>query len=71
MGPYTLQAAGPRIIENFLDVSHLMFVHEGLLGDSEFAEIKDYQVYEEDGVLASEEIIVYQPDAGWNGARRT
>lgn len=67
MGPYTLQAAGPRIIENFLDVSHLMFVHEGLLGDSEFAEINDYRVMEEDGVLRSEEIIVYQPDADGTG----
>ncbi|SDO59436.1 vanillate O-demethylase monooxygenase subunit [Paenibacillus sp. yr247] len=62
MGPYTLQAAGPRLIENFLDVSHLMFVHEGLLGDSNFTEIADYHVVEEDGVLRSEEIIVYQPD---------
>jgi phenylpropionate dioxygenase-like ring-hydroxylating dioxygenase large terminal subunit len=67
MGPYTLQAAGPRIIENFLDVSHLMFVHEGLLGDSDFAEINDYHVLEEDGVLRSEEIIVYQPDADGTG----
>ncbi|NQX62946.1 aromatic ring-hydroxylating oxygenase subunit alpha [Paenibacillus qinlingensis] len=67
MGPYTLQAAGPRIIENFLDVSHLMFVHEGLLGDSDFAEINDYRVLEEDGVLRSEEIIVYQPDADGTG----
>lgn len=67
MGPYTLQAAGPRIIENFLDVSHLMFVHEGLLGDSDFAEIGDYQVHEEDGVLTSEEIVVYQPDPDGTG----
>ncbi|MBP1966387.1 aromatic ring-hydroxylating oxygenase subunit alpha [Paenibacillus aceris] len=67
MGPYTLQAAGPRIIENFLDVSHLMFVHEGMLGDSEYAEIGDYQVHEEDGVLTSEEIVVYQPDPDGTG----
>ncbi|OAS13406.1 aromatic ring-hydroxylating oxygenase subunit alpha [Paenibacillus oryzisoli] len=67
MGPYTLQAAGPRIIENFLDVSHLMFVHEGLLGDSDWAEINDYHVVEEDGVLRSDEIIIYQPDADGTG----
>ncbi|GGA15733.1 (2Fe-2S)-binding protein [Paenibacillus marchantiophytorum] len=67
MGPYTLQAAGPRIIENFLDVSHLMFVHEGHLGDSAYAEINDYQVQEENGVLTSEEIIVYQPDSDGTG----
>ncbi|MBD0383354.1 aromatic ring-hydroxylating oxygenase subunit alpha [Paenibacillus sedimenti] len=67
MGPYALEAAGPRIIENFLDVSHLMFVHEGLLGDSEFAEIADYHVHEVDGVLRSDEIVVYQPDADGTG----
>ncbi|WNR45071.1 aromatic ring-hydroxylating dioxygenase subunit alpha [Paenibacillus roseipurpureus] len=67
MGPYALQAAGPRIIENFLDVSHLMFVHEGLLGDTAYAEVNDYHVIEEDGVLRSEEIVVYQPDADGTG----
>ncbi|RTE10586.1 aromatic ring-hydroxylating oxygenase subunit alpha [Paenibacillus whitsoniae] len=67
MGPYTLQAAGPRVVENFLDVSHLMFVHEGLLGDADYAEIDDYRVMEEDGVLRTEEIVVYQPDADGTG----
>ncbi|OXM87763.1 aromatic ring-hydroxylating oxygenase subunit alpha [Paenibacillus rigui] len=67
MGPYTLQAAGPRVIENFLDVSHFMFVHEGLLGDSAFPEIEDYHVHEVNGVLRSDEIVVYQPDPDGTG----
>ncbi|MFC5530158.1 Rieske 2Fe-2S domain-containing protein [Cohnella yongneupensis] len=67
MGPYELAAAGPRIVENFLDVSHLMFVHEGLLGDSRYSEIQDYRVNELDGVLRSDEIVVYQPDADGRG----
>ncbi len=67
MGPYKLNAAGPRVIENFLDVSHLMFVHEGLLGDSEFPEISDYQVHQKNGVLVSDEIEVYQPDPDGRG----
>ncbi|WP_139367374.1 aromatic ring-hydroxylating oxygenase subunit alpha [Metabacillus halosaccharovorans] len=67
MGPYELEAAGPRVIENFLDVSHLMFVHEGLLGDSQFPEISDYQVYQKDGVLISDEIDIYQPDPDGRG----
>ncbi|MFD0694374.1 Rieske 2Fe-2S domain-containing protein [Paenibacillus sp. GCM10027628] len=67
MGPYALEAAGPRIIENFLDVSHLMFVHEGLLGNSQFAEIGDYHVHDEGGVLRTDEIVVYQPDADGTG----
>jgi phenylpropionate dioxygenase-like ring-hydroxylating dioxygenase large terminal subunit len=67
MGPYDLAAAGPRIVENFLDVSHLMFVHEGMLGDSRFPEIQDYRVYEHDGVIRTDEIVVFQPDADGRG----
>ncbi len=67
MGPYDLAAAGPRVIENFLDVSHLMFVHEGLLGDSQFPEISDYQVHYRDGILISDEIDIYQPDPDGRG----
>ena len=67
MGPYELDAAGPRVIENFLDVSHLMFVHEGLLGDSQFPEISDYQVHQKDGTIISDEIDIYQPDPDGRG----
>lgn len=67
MGPYEIEAAGPRVIENFLDVSHLMFVHEGLLGDSQFSEISDYQVHQLNDFLISDEIKVYQPDPDGRG----
>ncbi|UJF32698.1 aromatic ring-hydroxylating oxygenase subunit alpha [Paenibacillus hexagrammi] len=67
MGPYQLRAAAPRLIENFLDVSHLMFVHEGLLGDSQFAEIGDYHVHQLEGALRSDEITVYQPNPDGTG----
>ena len=67
MGPYDVEAAGPRVIENFLDVSHLMFVHEGLLGDAQYAEINDYRVRDEDGTLVTDEIDVYQPDPDGRG----
>ncbi len=32
-GPYHFNASGPRAVENFLDVTHFPFVHEGILGD--------------------------------------
>ncbi|MGN1387673.1 MAG: Rieske 2Fe-2S domain-containing protein [Bacillus sp. (in: firmicutes)] len=67
MGPYDVEAAGPRVIENFLDVSHLMFVHEGLLGDTQYAEINDYRVRDENGILVTDEINVYQPDPDGRG----
>ena len=41
-GPYPIRAAAPRVIENFLDASHFPFVHEGILGDRDHAELGDY-----------------------------
>lgn len=67
MGPYEVAAAGPRVVENFLDVSHLMYVHEGMLGDSAYSEINDYRVHEMDGALRTDEIEVYQPDPDGRG----
>lgn len=66
-GPYTIEASGPRAIENFLDVTHFPFVHQGLLGDPAHAEIADYEVETTpDGVTASN-ISVWQPDPDGTG----
>ncbi|MBU6081272.1 aromatic ring-hydroxylating dioxygenase subunit alpha [Allobacillus halotolerans] len=62
-GPYEVKANAPRIIENFIDVAHLMFVHEGMLGDADHAEVVDYQVDFVDGRLITSKIPVYQPNA--------
>jgi phenylpropionate dioxygenase-like ring-hydroxylating dioxygenase large terminal subunit len=32
-GPYRVESSAPRIVENFLDLAHFGFVHEGWLGD--------------------------------------
>jgi phenylpropionate dioxygenase-like ring-hydroxylating dioxygenase large terminal subunit len=61
-GPYRIRANGPRIIENFLDVGHFPFVHEGLLGDAARPEIQDYEAtIGPDGVIASD-VRIWQPD---------
>ena len=39
-----MNAAAPRIVENFLDVAHFPFVHENYLGIKNKAEINDYNV---------------------------
>lgn len=66
-GPYTMNAAAPRVVENFLDVAHLSFVHDGLLGDSAHPELPDYQVQtDESGIIASN-ISIYQPDPDGTG----
>lgn len=45
-GPYDVRSSGPRIVENFLDMAHFAFVHEGILGDQDQAAIADYTVEE-------------------------
>jgi phenylpropionate dioxygenase-like ring-hydroxylating dioxygenase large terminal subunit len=66
-GPYPFKAAGPRAIENFLDVTHFPFVHAGLLGDPRHPEISDYEAeITEEGVTAKD-ITVWQPDPDGSG----
>lgn len=66
-GPYHFQAAAPRVIENFLDVAHFPFVHEGSLGDPRHPEISDYEArITEEGVI-SEGIRVWQPNPDGTG----
>jgi len=61
-GPYRVRASAPRVVENFLDVGHFPFVHEGILGDRSRPEIAEYDaVVSADGVLATG-VKVYQPD---------
>ena len=61
-GPYRVPASGPRIIENFLDIAHFPFVHEGILGVKDRPEIADYEAdITPDGVEARG-VQVYQPD---------
>jgi phenylpropionate dioxygenase-like ring-hydroxylating dioxygenase large terminal subunit len=43
-GPYAVQASAPRIVENFLDLAHFGFVHEGLLGDRGHTALDDYRI---------------------------
>src|SRR3954470_3568993 len=61
-GPYPVNASGPRIVENFLDVGHFPFVHEHILGTRERPEIEEYEAeILPDGVEARS-VRLYQPD---------
>lgn len=66
-GPYEFRAAAPRVVENFLDVGHFAFVHDGLLGDAAHPEIPDYQVsVAADGIMI-QDVSVYQPNPDGTG----
>jgi len=43
-GPYDVAASAPRIVENFLDMAHFGFVHEGWLGDRDHTALADYRI---------------------------
>jgi phenylpropionate dioxygenase-like ring-hydroxylating dioxygenase large terminal subunit len=65
--PFTYRAGAPRAVENFLDVGHFPFVHEGLLGDRNHTKIDDYEVASNrDGILATK-VKVWQPDPDGTG----
>lgn len=61
-GPYKMQASGPRIIENFLDIAHFPFVHEGILGDQSHPEIEDYEAEIGSTGVTAKGVRVWQPD---------
>jgi phenylpropionate dioxygenase-like ring-hydroxylating dioxygenase large terminal subunit len=66
-GPYSFRAKGPRVVENFLDVAHLGFVHAGLLGDAQHAEMEDYEVGMGPHGPDAREIRIWQPDPDGTG----
>jgi phenylpropionate dioxygenase-like ring-hydroxylating dioxygenase large terminal subunit len=64
-GPYGVRTSAPRIIENFLDMGHFPFVHDGILGERPRTEVADYKVHAPrlgHGPAASE-CVFWQPGA--------
>jgi phenylpropionate dioxygenase-like ring-hydroxylating dioxygenase large terminal subunit len=66
-GPYAVDASGPRVVENFLDVTHFPFVHRGLLGDPAHPEISDYAATIGPDGITARDISVWQPDPDGTG----
>jgi phenylpropionate dioxygenase-like ring-hydroxylating dioxygenase large terminal subunit len=66
-GPYDVNTSAPRLIENFLDLSHFGFVHEGWLGARSHAQVETGQVEEGAEGLQAKACKVWQP-RGYAGA---
>lgn len=63
IGPFgPVQAGGPRILENFLDIAHLPWLHGGTLGDQGFPAIADYEVERTAYGLEATNVRIYSPD---------
>lgn len=66
-GPYEFHAAAPRVVENFLDVAHFPYVHEGILGDRDKPQIPDFEVERTKHGIRALDVEVWQPDAYGTG----
>lgn len=66
-GPRPVAASGPRLVENFLDIAHFPFVHEGYLGDRDHTDIDDYTATLTADGLVTSEIKVWQPNPDGTG----
>ena len=64
LGPKPLNACGPRIVENFLDVAHFPYVHADYLGQVPHTEVKDYDVAVVGDELHATNVIAWQPKPG-------
>lgn len=62
-GPYDVATSAPRIVENFLDMSHFGFIHEGWLGSRETTAMRPYQVATTPTGFIATECFAWQPQS--------
>jgi phenylpropionate dioxygenase-like ring-hydroxylating dioxygenase large terminal subunit len=62
-GPYDVPTSAPRLVENFLDMTHFGFVHAGYLGDPAHTGLAAYEVHEHAGGITVPDCAVWQPKA--------
>jgi Phenylpropionate dioxygenase and related ring-hydroxylating dioxygenases, large terminal subunit len=67
MGPYNCHTSPFRAFENGFDVSHFCFAHEGFVGDSQKAEIEDYEVEVDTNGITVSNLQMWQPDHDGTG----
>ena len=63
-GPYHIRASAPRLLENFVDVAHFPFVHDGLLGDQRHPQIEEYEVEVGPSGVIARDVRIWQPKPG-------
>jgi phenylpropionate dioxygenase-like ring-hydroxylating dioxygenase large terminal subunit len=65
-GPYDVATSAPRIVENFLDMAHFGFVHDGLLGMRAKTAIDDCDVKATPHGLLAAQCRAWQPQSNVN-----
>ncbi len=62
------RSSAPRTLENFIDVNHVPFVHNGTLGNPEYAITSSYKVEVKEDGIHIHEAGAWQVDPKMNGA---
>lgn len=62
-GPYDVASSAPRVVENFLDMAHFGFVHEGWLGARAHTAVPDYRVEDTPTGLRAFDCRAWQPQS--------
>ena len=62
-GPYDVATSAPRIVENFLDLAHFGFVHDGWLGMRGATHVEDYRVDSTPTGLLATQCKAWQPQS--------
>ncbi|MET0332969.1 MAG: aromatic ring-hydroxylating dioxygenase subunit alpha [Rhizobacter sp.] len=62
-GPYEVAASAPRIVENFLDLAHFGFVHDGLLGDRAHTTLATYRIETTPRGFIAHDCVAWQPQS--------
>ena len=62
-GSFGVHTSAGRVVENFLDLAHFPFVHEGYLGERPYTEVKEYSVGIDNGEIWATGCEFYQPIA--------
>lgn len=63
VGPYDVATSAPRVVENFLDVAHFGFVHDGILGDRAHLDVDAYEVQVDASGVHARNVRAWQPRA--------
>ena len=62
-GPYAVATSAGRLVENFLDMSHFSFVHQGWLGDADHPQVDVGQVVDTASGITVRHARAWQPRA--------
>ena len=66
-GPYEIETSMGRMCENFLDSSHIPFVHEGTIGVPDYPEVPRFETTEINGLPAVSNVQVFSTVSGESG----